>query len=172
MNWCPHVWGPSAGLHPAGRSLSPARGTLPTFPRPHQPHDMCRLPDPSGHQRPWNLLPSHSEFSPFSLWVFWSLHVRGWWLQFRALVNPEELSLVAQTVKSLPAVRETQVRSLAQEDPLEKEMATHSRILAWKIPRTEESGGLQSMGSKGVGRDWATSLHKPRRLRSIQWLTK
>ena len=60
---------------------------------------------------------------------------------------------MAQTVKSLPAVRETQVRSLAQEDPLEKEMATHSRILAWKIPRTEESGGLQSMGSKRVGRD-------------------
>ena len=48
--------------------------------------------------------------------------------------SPEELSLVAQTVKRLPAVRETQLRSLAQEDPLEKEIATHSRILAWKIP--------------------------------------
>ena len=60
---------------------------------------------------------------------------------------------MAQTVKSLPTVWETQVQSLAQEDPLEKEMATHSRILAWKIPRTEESGGLQSMGSKRVGRD-------------------
>ena len=116
--------------------------------------------------------PEAMEFAPFSLWVFWSLHVRGWWLQFRALVSPEELSLVAQTVKSLPAVRETQVRSLAQEDPLEKEMATHSRIRAWKIPQPEESGGLQSMGSKRVGHDWATSLHKPRRLRSIQWLTK
>ena len=49
-------------------------------------------------------------------------------------------------VKNLPAMQETQVPSLGQEDPLEKEMATHSGILAWKIPRTEEPGGLQSMG--------------------------
>ena len=55
---------------------------------------------------------------------------------------------VAQTVKHLPTMRETWVRSLGQEDPLEKEMATHSRILAWKIPRTEEPGRLQSMGSQ------------------------
>ena len=51
-------------------------------------------------------------------------------------------------IKSLPAVRETRVRSLGQEDPLEKEMATHSHILAWKIPWTEEPGGLYSMGHK------------------------
>ena len=51
-------------------------------------------------------------------------------------------SLVAQTVKNLPAVQETLVRSLGQEDPLEKEMATHSSILAWKIPWAEEPGGL------------------------------
>ena len=49
-------------------------------------------------------------------------------------------------VKSLPAVQETWLQSLGQEDPLEKEMATHSSILAWKIPLTEELGGLQSMG--------------------------
>ena len=49
-----------------------------------------------------------------------------------------------QLVKNLPAMQETQVRSLGWEDPLEKEMATHSSILAWKIPRTEEPGGLQS----------------------------
>ena len=55
---------------------------------------------------------------------------------------------MAQTVKSLPAVQETWVRSLGQEDPLEEEMATHSSILAWKIPRMEESGGLQSMDRK------------------------
>ena len=54
--------------------------------------------------------------------------------------------LVAQTVKSLPAMQETQVLSLDQEDPLEKGMATHSSILAWKIPWIEEPGGLQSMG--------------------------
>ena len=54
-------------------------------------------------------------------------------------------SLVAQLVKNLPALRETQVRSLGWEDPLEKGMATHSSILAWRIPGTEEPGGLQSM---------------------------
>ena len=60
-------------------------------------------------------------------------------------------SLVAQMVKHLPAIRETQVQSLGREDPLEKEMATHSSTLAWKIPWTEESGGLQSMRSQIVG---------------------
>ena len=56
--------------------------------------------------------------------------------------------LVAQTVKNLPAMQETQARSLGQEDPLEKEMATHSSILAWRTPWTEEPDGLQSMGSQ------------------------
>ena len=60
-------------------------------------------------------------------------------------------SLVAQMVTNLHAMQEIQVRSLGQEDPLEKEMATHSRILAWKIPWTEEPGGLQSMGSLRAG---------------------
>ena len=67
-------------------------------------------------------------------------------------------SLVLQRLKHLPAMRETWVRSLGQEDPLEKEMATHSSILAWRIPWTEESGGLQSVGSQRVGHDLATSL--------------
>ena len=56
-------------------------------------------------------------------------------------------------VKNQPAIQETQVRSLGQEDPLEKEMATHSSILAWKIPWVEEPGGLQSMGSQRVEHD-------------------
>ena len=60
-------------------------------------------------------------------------------------------SLVAQTVKRLPAMRETQVRSLGREDPLEKEMAIYSSTLAWKIPWTEEPDRLQSMGSQRVG---------------------
>ena len=60
-------------------------------------------------------------------------------------------SLVAQTVKRLPTMRETWVQPLGQEDPLEKEMATHSSTLAWKIPWMEESGRLQSMGSPRVG---------------------
>ena len=58
-------------------------------------------------------------------------------------------SLVAQRLKRLPAMRETWVQSLGQEDPLEKEMATHSSILAWRIPWTEEPGGLQSTWSQG-----------------------
>ena len=68
-------------------------------------------------------------------------------------------SLVAETVKRLPAMQETWVQSLGQEDPLEKEMTIHSSTLAWKIPRAEEPGRLQSMGSQRVGHDWVTSLH-------------
>ena len=62
-------------------------------------------------------------------------------------------SLVAQTVKCLPAMRDTHVRSLGQEDLLEKEMATHSSTLAWKIPWMEEPGGLQPVGSQRVRYD-------------------
>ena len=60
---------------------------------------------------------------------------------------------MAQTVKGLPAMWETQVRSLGRKDPLEKEMAAHSSILAWKIPWMEEPGRLQSMGLQRVGHD-------------------
>ena len=65
--------------------------------------------------------------------------------------NPTRASLVAQRLKRLPAMRETWVRSLGQEDPLEEEMATHSSILAWRIPGTEDPGGLQSTGLQRVG---------------------
>ena len=64
--------------------------------------------------------------------------------------------LVAQTVENLPAMQETWLRSLVWEDPLDKGMARHSSILAWRIPWTEEPGGLQSMGRKRVGHDLAT----------------
>ena len=60
---------------------------------------------------------------------------------------------MAQTIKNLPAMWETWVLSLGEEDPLEVGMATHSSILAWRIPWTEEAGGLQSMGSQRVGHD-------------------
>ena len=66
--------------------------------------------------------------------------------------------MVAQRLKRLPPMRETWVQFLGQEDPLEKEMATHSSIHAWIIPWTEEPGRLQSTGSQRVGHDWATSL--------------
>ena len=65
--------------------------------------------------------------------------------------------MVAQIVKNLPAIQETQVQSLSLEDPLEKGVATHSSILAWMIPWTEEPGGLQSLGSQRVGHNRATN---------------
>ena len=64
-----------------------------------------------------------------------------------------DASMVAQMVKNLPTMRETWDRSLDWEDPLEKEMATHFSILAWRIPQIEEPGRLQSMGLQRVGRD-------------------
>ena len=72
--------------------------------------------------------------------------------------NIWRIALVAQTVKRLPTMQETQVPSLGWEDPLEKEIATHSSIHVWKIPWTEEPAGLQSMGSQRVRHDWVTSL--------------
>ena len=68
--------------------------------------------------------------------------------------------MVAQKLKRLPEMQETRVRSLGQEDPLQKKMATHSSSLAWRIPWREEPGGLQSMGPRRVGHDWATSLSR------------
>ena len=76
----------------------------------------------------------------------------------------KKASLVAQTVNCLPTMWETRVRSLGREDTLEKAMATHSSILAWKIPWTEELGWLLSMGSQRVGHDLATSLY-------LKWIT-
>ena len=66
--------------------------------------------------------------------------------------------LVTQTVKNLPAMRETQVRSLGQEDLLKKELAKHSYILAWRIPWTGKPGRLQSIGLQRVGHSWVTTL--------------
>ena len=67
---------------------------------------------------------------------------------------------IAQMVKNLPAMQETWVQSLGQEKPLEKEMATHSTILAWRIPRIKEPGGLQSMGHKESDMtEWLTHTH-------------
>ena len=77
-------------------------------------------------------------------------------------------SLVAQTVKRLPTMQETRVWPLGQEDPLEKEMATHSSTLAWEVPWMEEPGGLQSMGSQRVRHDWVTSLSQCQGL--FQWV--
>ena len=74
-------------------------------------------------------------------------------VNFCDLYSFNRASLLAQMVKRLPAMRETRVQSLGREDPLEKEMATHSSILAWKIPWIEEPGKLQFMGLQRVGHD-------------------
>ena len=86
---------------------------------------------PHPYKRPHSTIHTESQRVPNSAWA----------------------SLVAQMVKCLPAMRETWVQSLGQEYPLEKEMATHSITLAWKIPWTEEPGRLQSMGSQRGGHD-------------------
>ena len=92
----------------------------------------------------------------------------SWLLEYTAIrpfgEEPEKYSstmafLVAQRIKHLPAMQETRVWSLGWEDPLEKKMATHSSILAWRIPWTEEPGRLQSTGLQKVGHDWMTSLY-------------
>ena len=79
------------------------------------------------------------------------------WFKANPLLS-RETSLVAQRLKHLPPMWETWVWSLGREDPLEKEMVTHSSILAWRIPWTEKPGKLQSMGLQRVGHNWATSL--------------
>ena len=83
-----------------------------------------------------------------------SIYVEKYLIKF----NINWASLVAQLIKCLPAMWETQVRFLGLEDPLEKEMAIHSSTRAWKIPWMEEPDRLQSMGSQRVGHDWAISL--------------
>ena len=75
--------------------------------------------------------------------------------------------MVAQTVKNLPAMQEAEVQSLGQEDPLQKGMATHSSVLAWRIPWAEEPSGLQSMGLHRVGHNWATNTHQILRVKIL-----
>ena len=90
----------------------------------------------------------------FHLW--WLYLVFDYSIYYYELFISLRTSLVAQMVKRLPTMQETWVQFLGQEDLLEKEMATHSSILAWKIPWTEEPGRLQPMGSQRVGHDWVT----------------
>ena len=80
------------------------------------------------------------------------IHVK-YLIIYKVPLQPSLASLVAQRLKRPPAMRETWVRSLDQEEALEKEMAPHSSVLAWRIPWTEEPGGLQSTGSQRVGHD-------------------
>ena len=106
--------------------------------------NICWVNDSMNKQSPWTMGLSTSLF----VWVARKFRV--------GFVCSSHVCLVAQTVKNLPAMRETQVQFLGQEDPLEKGIATYSSILAWRIPRTEEAGRLQSMGSQWVRNNWAT----------------
>ena len=122
----------------------------------------------------WRVCSGNRETKPGSGGAGTCLSPCDWWattsapekLRARALTQSRNrnllethqwASLVTQWVKNLPAMQETQVQSLGREDPLEKGMATHSRILAWKIPWTEEPGGLHSMGLQRVRHNWATN---------------
>ena len=98
-------------------------------------------------------------------WIGWIIFVFPWKRHNRKrrqenwnCLSFERTSLVAQMIKHLSTMRETRVRALGWEDPLEKEMAIHSSTIAWKIPWTKGPGRLQSVGSQRVGHDWATSL--------------
>ena len=73
-----------------------------------------------------------------------------------SFLNADQIWTMARTVKNLPAMQETWVQSLGQEDPLGEENAIHSSILAWEVPWTEDTGGLQSTGLQRVGQDWVT----------------
>ena len=86
-----------------------------------------------------------------------NLYTFTWNLRFQNSII--RASLVAQTIKNLPAMQETRIWSLVQEDPLEKGMATHSSILTWRIPWTEEPGRLQSVGLHRVGHNWSDVAH-------------
>ena len=117
----------------------------------------------------WNIFFHPLTFSLYVslglMWVSCRQHIYGSYFcihstTLRLLVgafNPFTFKVIID-IKHLPAMQETWVRSLGRENALEKEMATHSSILAWRIPWTEEPGGLQSMGSQRVGHDWVTSL--------------
>ena len=98
-------------------------------------------------------LPLSSRGSPLMFLIMCFLY----FFRYFSLFYKKHWNELSSTVKCLPAVRETRVQSLGWEDPLEKEMATHSSTIVWKIPRTKEPGRLQSMGSQRVGHDWATS---------------
>ena len=98
-----------------------------------------------------DILVLYFEKQMYLTWV--RLGIANYILQAKPSQLPFLVNKVAQTVKRLSTMRETWVRSLGREDPLEKEMAIHSSAIAWKIPWTEEPGRLQSMGSQRVGHD-------------------
>ena len=98
--------------------------------------------------RPENKTEVQAAVNSFSNLFNQEISVSSQEAHFISIFNIDGASLVAYTVKNLPAMQEIQVQSLCLKDPLEKRMANHSSILVWRIPWTEEPGGLQSMGSQ------------------------
>ena len=105
----------------------------------------------------WPRKMAFGEWNSGSLWLKKFYYPRSSSAKIWGKYMVSRASLVAQMVKNQPAMQKTQVQFLGREDPLEKRMVTHSSILAWKTPWTEEPGRLQSMGSQRVGHDWATN---------------
>ena len=144
-------------------ALSPFEDVLHCHLKSFKSWSLCPFPKPKGNTyHLWQLIPV--EFNDtHSLSYFWAawdgLRVAGYaFIWFGPEHWPKLLaSLVAQTVKNLLAMQETQVWFLGWEDPLEKEMAIHSGVLTWRISWTEEPGGLQFMGSQRAGYFWATN---------------
>ena len=122
---------------------------------------------------PWvGKIPSRRKWQPTPLFLPGEFHEQGSLVGYSPWGSKEldtmewlTLSLMAQIVKNLPAVLKTGIQSLGQEDNLEKGMETHSSILAWRIPWTEEPGGQQSMGSQRVGHDRVTKTHRLKDIR-------
>ena len=164
---------PSSSLTPVQPSSSPNRSFTMALPQGHctsclyslkfRPPGTCLVP--SGHishcanvplsERASLINPSKVESLPQHLHPFpisfYCSSLISIWYTFS--------SLLAQMVNNLPAMQQTQVRSLGWEGPLEKGMDTHSSILAWRIPMSEEPGGPQSIGLQAVGHDWSNLTH-------------
>ena len=143
-------WG---GKPPYCLTFPPAGIKVPTSPYPHQHLLLCVCLFHSSHPNRCEVvvicisLISGAKHILMCLLAIWIPYLEKY-------LSPLWASLVAQMVKCMPTIQESRVWSLGQEDPLEKEMATHSSTLAWKIPWMEESGGLQSMGLQRDTTEW------------------
>ena len=141
------------------RALGPSSTHISNLPAVYKPHPIYSLSPYQGGDSQRGESPGLGVRQPMvsaHLCLFSSCVTLNKWFSFSFLVR-RGVRLGLQMVKTPPAVREIRVPFLDQEDPLLKGMATHFTILAWRIPRTEEPGGLQSMGSQRVGHNWANN---------------
>ena len=150
-------WIPGLGRFPGERNGNPLQYSC--LENPHRPRSLAGYSDEVAKSPKWL-----SDQTQHTLaWMFVLNVLLGLQVPISSLFSLGNLitSLVAQMVKCVPTMQETRVQSLGQGEPLEKEMAAYSSILAWKIPWIEEPGRLQSMRSQRVRHDWVTSLQLP-----------